>query len=573
MPWLIVRTPGAETQKLEITGKSFTIGKRPTSDLVLHDPLVSREHCTIIADSRGKYFARDLKSRNGTFVDGHKVGADILLREGMEISIGGVAMTFTRDAAELEEEPVATQPAPSAPEPEPGPGAEPERSGKSSWDKQKPTPVKLKRTVHAALLEKLDLKHQDFEKHKPEEIRAKANAAIEQIVKGLRSEIPDYVGEETLIKEIADEALGLGPIEDLLADSEIDEIMVNGWDKVYIERHGKIQKTNLRFTDNTQVVNIIRRIVAPLGRRIDESSPMVDARLPDGSRVNAIISPLSITGPTMTIRKFAEEPFTVKDLSSFGTMGDQMAAFLALAVKNRQNLIISGGTGSGKTTLLNVVSGFIPQDERIVTIEDAAELKLPQEHVVSLEAKPPNIRGEGAIPIRKLVMNALRMRPDRIIVGECRGGEALDMLQAMNTGHDGSLTTLHANSPRDSMSRLETMVLMAGMELPSKAIRDQVAAAIDIIVHTARLSDGTRKVTRIDEITGIEGDTITMQTIYLYRQRGFDDKGNVRGYFTATGVVPEFVHELRERMIEVDMGLFQPAPEEQEAKSKRGPKR
>ena len=566
MPWLVVKRSSGETQKLEMKGESFSIGKRSSCDLVLDDQLVSREHCRIIVDSRGKYFLRDMGSRNGTFVDGHKVGVDVLLREGMSIAVGGTTLIFTRDSAEVEQQAAE----PEAPDEKPAAEPKKKTSGRPSWDKDKPTPVELKRKVHAALLEKLDLKHEDFEKYKPEEIRAKTDAAIRKIVADLKNEIPPYVHEETLVKEIADEALGLGPLEDLLDDSNVDEIMVNGWDKVYVECRGKIQKTNLRFTDNTQVLNIIRRIVAPLGRRIDESSPMVDARLPDGSRVNAIITPLSITGPTITIRKFAEEPFTVKDLISFGSMNDQMAAFLSMAVKYRENVIISGGTGSGKTTLLNVVSGFIPHDERIVTIEDAAELKLPQDHVVSLEAKPPNIRGEGAIPIRKLVINALRMRPDRIIVGECRGGEALDMLQAMNTGHDGSLTTLHANSPRDSLSRLETMVLMAGMELPSRAIREQVASAIDVIVHTARLSDGSRRVTYVDELTGIEGDTITMQTIYLFRQRGFDAEGKIAGYFTASGVVPEFIHHLRERKIEVDMSLFEPAPEERESRKRGG---
>jgi len=572
MPWFIVKRPGGETERVEIAKDHFLIGKRPTCDLPLQDPLVSREHCVVVADSRGKHFLRDLGSRNGTLVDGHKVGADVLLREGMNIAVGGVSLIFTRDSAQAEEAAPAPQ-AETQAEPKtsaPPPKEKPQPASRPSWEKEEPTPIELKLKIHDALIEKLDLKHEDFEKHSAEEIRAKAIGVIKGILAELRGQIPPNVKEEVLIKEIADEALGLGPIEDLLADSAIDEIMVNGWDKVYVERHGKIQKTNLRFTNNEQVLNIIRRIVAPLGRRIDESSPMVDARLKDGSRVNAIIPPLALTGPTLTIRKFSEEPFTVKDMISFGTMNDQMASFLASAVKWRQNIIISGGTGSGKTVLLNVVSAFIPSDERIVTIEDAAELKLPQDHVVSLESKPPNIRGEGAIPIRKLVINALRMRPDRIIVGECRGGEALDMLQAMNTGHDGSLTTLHANSSRDALARLETMVLMAGMDLPSRAIREQVVAAVNLIVHTARLSDGSRKVLRIDEITGIEGDVTTMQTIFEYRQRGFDAQGKVTGYFTATGVVPEFIHELKKRGIGADMLLFEPAPEDQEERKRTG---
>ena len=557
MPVLIVNLPGAEQRVVDVPEGRFAIGKRPTSDLVLDAALASRDHCEIFTDSSGQFFLRDKGSRNGTFVGGHKVSADVLLRDGMEIAVGNVTLEFSLDSDRAAPEPEAAQPSEAA-------GAQ-----RPDWDRAKPTPVSLKRRIHRELVEKLDLKHQDFETQSADEIRAKTVTLIQSIVDGLASEVPPYVASDVLIKEVADEILGLGPLEDLLADRDVDEIMVNNWDKVYVEVRGKIRKTNLRFTDNQQVMNVLRRIVAPIGRRIDESSPMVDARLPDGSRVNAIISPLSLRGPTLTIRKFAAEPFMVSDLISFGTLTAQMAEFLALAVKSRQNIVITGGTGSGKTTLLNVVSCYAPEDERIVTIEDAAELNLPQEHVVSLEAKAPNIRGEGAIPIRKLVINSLRMRPDRIIIGECRGGEALDMLQAMNTGHDGSLTTLHANSPRDSLSRLETMVLMAGTQLPSRAIREQITSAINLIVHTARLTDGSRKIMSVDEITGIEADTITTHSICLYRQRGFDARGQVVGYFTATGSVPEFVQKLRERGIEVDMALFEPSPEEKEAAAQK----
>ena len=566
MPFLIVKSgAGAQQRRIELKGERFTIGKRATCDLVLDDPMVSREHCEIYADSRGKYFLRDRGSRNGTLVDGQRAEADVLLREGMSISVGAASIQFTHDARQGEAQKLlpTERPEPKAP-------AAP-RQRASAWEAREPTPVELKRKIHARLVDRLDLKHQDFEKQSAEEIRTKTISVIKDILKELSAEIPAAADRESIVKEIADEALGLGPLEDLLADTEVDEIMVNGWDSVYVERHGKIHRTPLRFTDNQQVTNIIRRIISPIGRRIDESSPMVDARLPDGSRVNAIISPLALTGPTLTIRKFASEPFTIEDLVSFGTLTRQMAQFLELAVKHRQNIVISGGTGSGKTTLLNVVCAFIPPDERIVTIEDAAELNLPQEHVVSLEAKPPNIRGEGAIPIRKLVINSLRMRPDRIIVGECRGGEALDMLQAMNTGHDGSLTTLHANSPRDSLSRLETMVLMAGMDLPSRAIREQVASAVNLIIHTARLSDGSRKITHIEEITGLEGDVFTLQPLYLFRQRGFDSQGRVAGYFTATGTVPDFVQRLRERRIKTDVSLFEPSPQERAALRKRSP--
>ena len=538
-------------------GQRFTIGKKASNNLVVDGNLVSREHCEIVSDGSGKYLLRDRGSRNGTFVNGYRVGADVLLQNGMEIAVGDVQMVFTTDGPG--DRMLAAQAARKASRTV----VQAQEAVPAQRREGKPIPVTLKKKIHSRLLERLDLKHEDFETRSSEEIRNKTVRAIRGIIEELSSEVPGWVEPDELIKEVADEALGLGPLEDMLADPEIDEIMVNSWDQVYVERHGIIEKSNKRFTDNEQVVNIVRRIISPIGRRIDESSPMVDARLPDGSRVNAIINPLALTGPTLTIRKFSAVPFTVDDLIGFGTMTRQIADFLQLAVRNRMNILISGGTGSGKTTLLNVVSCWIPERERIVTIEDAAELKLPQEHIVSLEAKPPNIRGEGAIPIRKLVINSLRMRPDRIIVGECRGGEALDMLQAMNTGHDGSLTTLHANSPRDSLSRLETMVLMAGMELPSRAVREQITSAINLIVHTARLPDGSRKIMIISEITDIRGDTIHMQDICEFRQRGFGAGGRVMGYFTPVGNVPVFVNKLIERGVEVDMGLFAPVEEEE----------
>jgi pilus assembly protein CpaF len=416
--------------------------------------------------------------------------------------------------------------------------------------------VELKKKLHEEILATLDLKHSDLTEKSAEEVRAKTTAAARAAVHRFDSERPAWLAAEVLVKEVVDEAVGLGPLEDFLADDSVDEIMVNGWEHVYIERRGKILLTEKQFTNNEQVLAVIRRILAPIGRRVDESSPMVDARLADGSRVNAIIPPLCLTGPTITIRKFARTPYTHLDLIRFGSITMAMADFLKLAVHNRRNIIISGGTGSGKTTFLNILSGYIPHTERIVTIEDAAELRLAQDHVVSLESKPASIEGKGEIPIRKLVINALRMRPDRIVVGECRGGEALDMLQAMNTGHDGSLTTLHANSARDALARLETLVLMAGLDLPTRAIREQVASAIHLIVQGARMPDGTRKITNISEITGMEGDTITMQSIFEFTQTGFDEHGRVLGSLHATGAVPKFVHELRQRGIEVDMGLF-----------------
>jgi pilus assembly protein CpaF len=365
-----------------------------------------------------------------------------------------------------------------------------------------------------------------------------------------------FVNVQKVIQELINDVTGYGPINPLLLDSDITEVMVNGPDMVYVEKKGKIQLTDIKFSDDDQVMQVIDKIVAPLGRRIDESSPMVDARLPDGSRVNAIIPPLSLIGPVLTIRKFARVPYTVDDLIGFKTLSREMAVFLNACVKARLNIFISGGTGSGKTTTLNVLSSFIPNDERIVTIEDAAELQLGQEHVVSLESRPPNIEGTGAIPIRDLVVNSLRMRPDRIIVGECRGGEALDMLQAMNTGHDGSLATGHANSPRDMLARLETMVLMAGVELPVKAIRQQIVGALDLIVQQARFKDGTRRITNITEVQDMEGDVVVLQDIFSFQQEGIDTDGKIIGELKATGIRPKFYDKFKQYGLNVPTSIF-----------------
>jgi pilus assembly protein CpaF len=358
-----------------------------------------------------------------------------------------------------------------------------------------------------------------------------------------------------MLEQITDEILGLGPLEPLLRDETITEVMVNGPQQVYIEREGRLELTNVTFQNDEHVMKIIQRIIAPIGRRVDESSPMVDARLADGSRVNAIIPPLSLVGPVITIRKFAATPFTVEDLIRFGTATPEMFEFLEACVKARLNIFVSGGTGSGKTTMLNILSSFIPDDERIVTIEDAAELQLRQEHVITLESRPPNIEGKGAIPIRELVRNALRMRPDRIVVGECRGAEALDMLQAMNTGHDGSMSTGHANTPRDMLSRLETMVLMAGMDLPLRAIREQIASAVDLIVHQNRLKDGTRKIVNITEVQGMEGDVIVMQDIFVFEQTGVVE-GKIQGRLKPTGIRPKFVEKFEVAGIHLPPNVF-----------------
>jgi len=362
-----------------------------------------------------------------------------------------------------------------------------------------------------------------------------------------------------LIQDVSDDILGYGPIDRLLKDDEVSEVMVNGPESVYVERAGRIERTNASFVDETHLRRIIDKIVSQVGRRIDEATPMVDARLPDGSRVNAVIHPLAIGGPFLTIRKFSKDPYQIDDLIRFGTLSAHSARFLQACVVGRLNVIVSGGTGTGKTTTLNVMSSFIPADERIVTIEDAKELQLNQEHVLAMEARPPNIEGKGLVAIRDLVRNALRMRPDRVVVGECRGGEALDMLQAMNTGHDGSITTIHSNSPRDTLSRIETMTLMAGFDLPIRAIREQMASALDLIVHLTRLRDGTRRITHVTEVQGMEGDVITLQDIFLFDfGMGIDEHGRFKGHLKATGVRPKFAEKLADLGIRLGPEVFQP---------------
>ena len=394
------------------------------------------------------------------------------------------------------------------------------------------------------------------DKDRKKQIQAQIVTNMEDVLKEGSHHL-SQVDRQKLIKQVSDEIFGLGPINALVHDPTVTEIMVNGPDQVYVERDGRLYLTDITFRDDHHVLHTIDKIIAPLGRRIDESSPMVDARLSDGSRVNAIIPPLAIKGPTITIRKFASDPYTSEDLINFGTMTGDIARFLKACVHGRLNIIISGGSGTGKTTTLNVLSSFIPNTDRIVTIEDAAELQLKQDHVVSLESRPPNIEGKGKVSIRDLVINALRMRPDRIVVGEARGGEALDMLQAMNTGHDGSLSTVHANSARDALARMETMVLMAGLDLPMRAIREQVAAAVDLVIQIQRYSDGTRKLLRISEIVGMEGDTITMQDIFVFNATGLNEKGYVMGKHVPTGIVPNFIDRLKLAGEHIPMSVFE----------------
>ncbi len=417
----------------------------------------------------------------------------------------------------------------------------------------------LKLKIHDELLEILDLKKLDIDvDNDPEKLQELQNNVRKKTIEILdrQASIKSRIIRDQIVKEILQESLGLGPLEDLLEDQDISEIMVTRWDQIYVERAGKLELADKRFLSENQLQGILERIVAPLGRRIDASSPMVDARLKDGSRVNAVIPPLAVSGTNITIRKFSRDSVGIQELIQFGTLNQQVAEFLKAAVKCRLNVIVSGGTGSGKTTLLNILSSFIPADERIVTIEDSAELQLRQPHIITLESRPPNIEGSGEVTIRDLVRNSLRMRPDRIVVGECRAGEALDMLQAMNTGHDGSLTTLHANSTRESLARLETLVMFAGFDLPIKAIREQIVGAIDIIVQLSRLKDGSRKILQVSEVTGIEGDIITMGDIYMFEQEGVDEQGKITGNFISTGYTPRCLKVFEERGVKIPREMF-----------------
>lgn len=536
----------------ELTPGTYLIGRGESCRIRFNLPEVSERHA-ILTVRDDKAVLEDLHSANGTLVNGDVIDCAVVLDGGMVVQIGSGMLRVS----EAEEE-----------KPKPEVVVEEEKEEESAA--QLPTTTtadsdplrELRRSVQTQiqqeLLKRMDMKRltmQGIDREGLEDTaREKIRGIIDEVV--ANGKLPAGIDPDRLEEDIFNEAMRLGPLEELLADESVTEIMVNGPEKVYIERGGKLVLSDCQFSDDASVMAVIERIVAPLGRRIDESQPYVDARLADGSRVNAIIAPLALSGPTITIRKFAKKALTPEDFVRFGTWTPDAAKFMELCVRLRKNIIVAGGTGSGKTTLLNLLSGYIPENERIVTVEDAAELRLQQPHVVRLEARPPNIEGKGAVTIRDLVKNCLRMRPDRIIVGECRGGEALDMLQAMNTGHDGSLTTVHANSPRDVISRLETMVLMSGMELPSRAIREQIQSAVDIIIHESRMSDGSRKVTAITEVTGMEGNQIVMQDIFTFNQTGIDANGKIVGRMKPTGAIPTWIDQVKARGIEVDMKMF-----------------
>ncbi len=586
MPWYLRLHPAdGPTAVRELDPGIYSVGADPENRIALIGRGISGRHAILTLRATGAWI-EDLDSPEGTYLDDCAIAGRVAVPPGQPVRIGPCRLTLftappppdeepappaavapsiqSQDSSgrrggrpsNVENKPVSPSPGGSGSVPTaPAPAADRPAAPDLRVMAQKQT---IKRQIHRELLTRLDIKRLTATQVDERELHKRVLHTVETIVGEVSRRLPPEIQVQALIKEIYDEAVGLGPLEDLLADDDVNEIMVNGPNRIYIERHGRIELTDRVFLDDRSVMAIIERIVSPLGRRIDESQPYVDARLRDGSRVNAIIHPLSLTGPSITIRKFARVPFTEDDLIRMGTWTHDMADFLNACVRARKNLVISGGTGSGKTTLLNVISRYLPEEERIITIEDAAELRLKQPHVISLEARTPNIEGKGAVTIRDLVRNSLRMRPDRIVVGECRGGEALDMLQAMNTGHDGSLTTIHANSPRDVISRLETLVLMAGMDLPLRAIREQIASAVDIIVHEARFSDGTRKVTAISEIVGLEGEMITMQELYGFARTGVAVDGRILGRFRPTGAVPTFMEELRTKGIAVNQAIFDP---------------
>lgn len=548
---LEIRRPEQAPEVYEIGFGVYPVGSENGNKIIIPDKAIEKRHAILIFYRDG-FWVEDLDSQGGTFINGVRVQGRAAYSPGQAIRVGTCFMIVQPSAAVTEMISSKQKAGEGKPIHGKAPlGTEPEHNLRL----QK---CEIKKQIHSALLERLDIKRLIATHVKEEELQHRTHETLEEIVKEVRDRLPDWIDAKALIKEIFDEAVGLGPLEDLLADPAITEIMVNRSDQVFIEKSGKLLQSDLMFMDDSSVLAIIERIVAPIGRRIDESQPFVDARLKDGSRVNAIIPPLALNGPCLTIRKFSKEPLTMADLIRLKTIQSAMAEFLHVCVLLRKNIVVSGGTGSGKTTLLNVLSSFLPESERIVTIEDAAELHLTQPHVVRLESRPPNIEGRGAITIRDLLRNTLRMRPDRIVIGECRGGETLDMLQAMNTGHDGSITTVHANSPRDVIARLETMTLMAGIDLPLRAIREQIASAIHLIIHTARLSDGTRKVTHITEASGQEGDRITLQDLFIFTQSGIDHDGKVKGAFKPTGAVPTFMEEMLTRGLSLDRSMFIP---------------
>ncbi|MHB1057451.1 MAG: ATPase, T2SS/T4P/T4SS family [Rhodanobacter sp.] len=562
---VLIETANRDPRQVRCLHNACGIGRGEDNLVILQGWNIGREHA-MLSVRKGGVFIEVLGGRAPVVINGAKVqGEHGPLRREDIVIIGSYRLRVLVDQAEDPPIKVPKQAANASVHLDPVDTAKaaPKAPAKEVVNFPATLPVSTdmlewRTRVHQSLVRQMDLRRVDVRGMSDDDLRQKTSALIEEIIeREFADELPKTINRRRLAKEVLDEAIGLGPLEDLLADDSVTEVMVNCSDDIFIERAGRIEKSEVIFTSDKAVLAAIERIVAPLGRRIDESSPMVDARLADGSRVNAVIPPVALRGPSLSIRKFSKRKLSGDDLLQYGSINEPMLEFIQVAVRERKNIVVTGGTGSGKTTLLNILSNFIPDNERIVTIEDAAELKLSQPNLVSMEARPANLEGKGLITIRDLVRNSLRMRPDRIVVGECRGGEALDMLQAMNTGHEGSLTTAHANSPRDALSRLEVMVMMSGMDLPMTVVREQIASAIDLIIHQRRFPCGSRKITHISEITGIESGTIQAQDLFTFRARDQGGPGGrVRGEFSATGAVPEFYEELADRGVPVDLSIF-----------------
>ena len=540
---------------------SCSIGKAPDNLIVLRGWAIGKKHATLEKRSSGFYVV-DHGSMSGTEVNGKPVNKEYgpLAAQDL-IKIGDSTLSVVATAEAASPVPAVTETAKPVPKEAAAPVLANQKvdaiTGDDGDSIRKKKTNEARRVLHGKLISQMDLRRLDVSGMTEDDLRNITKTMIDEIVKHEKYSETE-IDVEALSRDLLNEVVGLGPLEALLADPDISEIMVNRFDEIYIERKGRCTLADITFSNDKAVLGAIERIVAPIGRRIDESSPMVDARLKDGSRVNAVIPPLALKGCNITIRKFSKNKLVDKDMINYGSVTAEMMKFLQIAVHHAANIIISGGTGSGKTTLLNVLSNYIPEDERIITVEDAAELQLAKPHLISLESRPPNSEGKGAVHIRDLVKNCLRMRPDRIVVGECRGGEALDMLQAMNTGHDGSMTTAHANTPRDCIARLEVMTLMSGLDLPIRAIREQISSAVHMIVQQSRFPDGSRKVTHITEVTGMEGDIVQLQDIFLFKQDGYDENGKIKGKYIATGNIPDFCQEMAQRGVPVDLSIFRP---------------
>ena len=550
---------GGRRKLFKVKGSVCSIGSARSNDLVVDTRLVGKRHAELFLKSDGVYL-RDLGSMSGSWVNRERVVEHGPISDLDEIAVGDISLTIDTSKIQLSANdssmaesgnkiPTVVKPieVKSEQEVESDPEVTKADEALSYWG----------RIVHEQLLNQMDLRRKDVNRMSDAQLKEESLVLIRSVIAGLADQIPATVDQQVLESDVLNEAVGLGPLEQFLNDEDITEIMVNNHREIFVEKKGKLERSRYSFSSDATVYAVIERIITPIGRRIDESSPIVDARLKDGSRVNAVVPPLALKGPSITIRKFPKHRLEFSDLVKIDSVDQRMVDFLRVCVEMRKNIIVSGGTGSGKTTLLNVLSNFIPASDRVVTIEDAAELKLIQPNLVSLESRPPNLEGSGEVSIPELVKNALRMRPDRIVVGECRGGEAIDMLQAMNTGHDGSLTTIHANNPRDVISRLEVLVLMAGLDLPVSAIREQVASAVHMIIQQTRFPCGSRKITRITEVVGVESGTVQLQDIYTYQQEGQTAEGRVRGTFMATGAIPTFYEELRDIGVEVDLKPFE----------------